>query len=153
MLAVPTVSSPITGAGAVVSVGGTRIPVTELIAGQNRRRTERMCQDPHMSKCVYVVCGVNRQGPPITFGVMVGNECVGGTAIAGGISLGFWATKGSDTAVLEGRLEGESVLERLGLTNPRVFARSNSGSATVINLWCTSVGQRAISQRELVPLE
>jgi len=87
MLAVPTVSSPITGASALVSVGGTRIHVTELIAGQNRGRTEGMCQDPHMSECVHVVCRVNRQGSPITFGVMVGNEAVGGTTVAGRISV------------------------------------------------------------------
>ena len=103
-----------------------------------------MCQDPHMSKCVHVVCRVNRQGSPTTFGVMVGNEGVGGTAVAGRISIGLWATKGSDTAVLEGGLEGESVLERLGLTDPCVFTRSNSGSATVINLRCTSVSQQAM---------
>lgn len=75
---------------------------------------------------------------------MVGNEGVGGTAVAGRISIGLWATKGSDTAVLEGGLEGESVLERLGLTDPCVFTRSNSGSATVINLRCTSVSQQAM---------
>ena len=144
MLTVPTVSSTIAGTGAVISVGSTRIPVTELIAGKNGGRTEGVRQDPHVSKCVHVVCGADCQGFSITFGVMIGNEGVGGTAVAGRISAGLWATKGSDTIVLEGGLEVESVLEGLGLTDPRVFARSNSGTATVINLWCTSVGQRAM---------
>jgi hypothetical protein len=44
----------------------------------------------------------------------------------------------------EGALEVESVLEGLDLADLHVFAGSNSGSATVINLWCTSVGQWAM---------
>jgi hypothetical protein len=143
MLAVPTISSAIAGTSAVVSVGSTRIPVTELVAGENSRRTEGMGQDPHVSKRVHA-CGVKCQGISIAFGVMIGNEGVGRTAVAGRISSGPWATKGSDTTVLEGALEVESVLEGLDLADLRVFGGSNSGSATVINLWCTSVGQRAM---------
>jgi len=93
-----------------------------------------MRQDPHVSKRVHVVCGVDCQGASIAFGVVIGNEGVGGTAVAEGISIGLWATKGDDTTVLEGGLEGESVLEGLDLTKSRVFGRSNSGSATVIDL-------------------
>ena len=148
MLAIPAVSSAIAGAGAVVSVGSTRISVGEQIAGENGRRTKGMDQDPHMSKCVHV-CGFDRQGVPVAFGIMVYNEGVGRTAVAGRIPIGFWAAKGSDTPALEGGLEGKSVLEGLGLAKPRVFARSNSDPATVINLWCTlqSVGGLR-SQRE-----
>ena len=144
MLAPPAVSSAIAGTSTVVSVGSTRIHVSELVAGKDRRRTEGMCQDPHMSKCVDVICRVNCQGASITFGIVIDNESVGGGAVAGRISIGLWGTEGSDAIVLEGGLEGESVLEGLGLTKPRVFAGSNSGSATVINLWCTLVSQRAM---------
>lgn len=65
---------------------------------------------------------------------MVDDECVGGTTVAGRITIGLWATKGSDTPALEGGLEVESILEGLGLTNPSVFARSDSGPATIIDL-------------------
>ena len=143
MLAIPAVSSAIAGTGAVVSVGSTRISVGEQIAGENGRRAKGMGQDPHMSKCVHVVCGVDRQGVPIAFGIMVDNEGVGRTAVAGRIPIGFWAAKGSDTPALEGGLEGKSVLEGLGLAKPRVFARSDSGPATVINLWCARFSQLA----------
>jgi len=153
MLAVPAVSSAIAGTSTVVSVGSTRIPVTELIAGKNCGRTEGVCQDPYMSKRVHVAGGASCQGLSITFGVMIGNEGVGGTAVAGRISIGFWATKGSDTTVLEGGLEVESVLEGLGLSDPRVFARSDPGPTTVINLWWTSIGQRTITQEGTIPLE
>ena len=70
---------------------------------------------------------------------MVCDEGVGRTTVAGRISLGLWTAKGNDTTVLKGGLEGESVLEGLNLTNPRVFARIYSSPAAVINLCRTSV--------------
>lgn len=77
MLAIPSVNSTIAGTSAVVPVGSTRIPVAELVAGKNGRGTKGMCQDPHMSKRVHVVCRVDCQGLSITFGIMVGDEGVG----------------------------------------------------------------------------
>jgi len=142
MLAVPAVGSAISVTSTLVPVGSTRIPVAELITGQNGRGTEGVCQDPHMSKCVHVICGVGGQGFAIAFGIVVGDEGVGRATVTGRISVGLWTTKGSDATVLEGGLEGESVLEGLGLTDPRIFARSDSSSAAVVNLWHTSVRQR-----------
>ena len=72
VLAVPPISSAIAGTSTVVSVGSTRIPVTELVAGKNCGRTEGMSQDPHMSKRVHVVGGASCQSLSITFGVMIG---------------------------------------------------------------------------------
>ena len=139
VLAVPTISSPIATAGTVVPVGSTRIPIAELVAGKNGGRAEGVCQDPHMSKCIHVVCGAGCQGITVTFRIMVGNEGVGGTTVAERIAVGLRATKGSDTTALEGGLEGESVLEGLDLTDPCIFVRSNSGPATVVDLYRSSV--------------
>jgi len=58
MLTVPAVGSAIAVTSTSVSVGSTRIPTAELVTGQNGRRAEGVCQYPHMSKCVHVVCGV-----------------------------------------------------------------------------------------------
>ena len=102
-----------------------------------------MGQDPDVSKGVHVVRGVDRQGCTIAFGIMVHNECVGGTTVAGRITIGLWGMEGGDTLILEGGLEGEGILEGLCLTNPGVFAGSDSRSATVIDLWCARVGQCA----------
>jgi len=134
MLAIPAVSATIAVAGAGVSVGSARITVAELVAGKNSGGPEGMCQDPHMGKCVHVVCGGGCQCLAITFGIMVDDEGVGGTTVTGRIAIGLWATKGSDAIALEGGLEGESVLEGLGLTKSCIFARSNSGPATVVDL-------------------
>jgi len=154
MLALPAVGPTIAVTGTLVPVGSTRIPVTELIAGEYGRGTEGVCQDPHMSKCVHVVCGVDRQGFAVAFGIVVSDEGVGRAAVAGRISVGLWTAKGSDATAFEGGLEGESVLEGLGLTNPRILARSDSSSATVVNLWHTSVRPwDAIPEGVLIPLE
>jgi hypothetical protein len=134
VLTVPAVSSPIVGTSAGISVRSARIHVAELIAGQDGRGAEGVCQDPHVSKCVHVVCGVDGQGLAVAFGVMVGDERVGETAVTGRISPGLWAAKGSDTIVLEGRLEIKCVLEGFDLTKPSVFAGGNTVPATVVNL-------------------
>jgi len=134
MLALPAVGPTIAVTSTLVPVGSTRIPVAELIAGEYGRGTEGVCQDPHMSKCVHIVCRVDRQGSAIAFGIVVSDEGVGRATVAGRISVGLWTAKGSDATALEGGLEGESVLEGLGLTDPRIFARSDSSSATVVNL-------------------
>ena len=75
---------------------------------------------------------------------MVGDEGVGGATVAGRIPTGLWATKGSDTVVLEGVLDVESVLEGLDLTDPCVFGGGDSTSATVVNLYRSSVSQRRV---------
>lgn len=93
-----------------------------------------MCQDPDMSKCVHVVWRVDGQGCSITLGIVIGNEGVRGTAVAGRIPVGLWGVKGRDAAVLEGGLDAESVLEGLGLANGRIFARSDFPGPVVINL-------------------
>jgi len=135
VLAVPAISSAVAVARTGVSVGSTRIPIAELIAGQNGRRTEGVCQDPHVGERVHVVCGARCQCLPVTFGIMVGDEGVGGTTVTGRIAIGLWATKGSDPVGLEGGLEVESVLEGLDLTKPCIFGGSNSASTTIVNLY------------------
>lgn len=139
VLAVPAVGSRISGASTRVSVGCARILIAELIAGQNGRRTEGMCQDPDVSERVHVVCGVYGQGLTVAFRVMVRDEGVGETAVTRRIPLGLWTTEGSDTVVLERRLEIECVLEGFDLTKPGVFARGNAIPATVVNLRCAPV--------------
>ena len=139
MLAIPAVGSTIAVTSTGVSVGSTRITVAELVAGQNGRRTEGMCQDPDVSKCVYVVCRAGCQCLAVAFGIVVGDEGVGGTTVTGRIAIGLWVTKRGDATVLEGGLEVESVLECLNLTKPCVFARSDAGSATVVDLQGSSV--------------
>lgn len=101
-----------------------------------------MGQNPHVGKCVHVVGGVDRQRLAVAFRIVVGDEGVGGATVTRGISPGLWVTKGGDSAVLEGRLEVESVLESLDLTEPGVFAGGNAAPATVVNLWCVPVSHQ-----------
>ena len=147
MLAVPAISSAVTITRTGVSVGSTRVPVAELITGQNGWGTERMCQDPHMSECVHIVCGAGCQCLAVTFGIMVGDEGVGGTTVTGRIAIGLWTTKGSDPVGLEGGLEVESVLKGLDLTEPCIFGRSNAGSSTIVNLHRGWVSQWNVTPR------
>lgn len=134
MLTVPAIGPPVAGTSASVVVGGTRIPIAELITGQNGGRTEGVCQNPHVSKCVHVVWRVDGQGLTVAFRIVVGDEGIGGTAVTGRVSLGLWIKKGCDAIVLEGGLEIESVLEGLDLTERSVFAWDDTGPSTVVNL-------------------
>ena len=77
MLAVPAVGSPVTATSTGVSVGSTRITIAKLVARQHGRRTEGVCQDPHMSKRVHVICGTWCQSRAVTFGIVVDDEGVG----------------------------------------------------------------------------
>ena len=139
MLTIPAVSSTIAVTGTIISVGSARIRVAELIAGEDGGRAEGMGQDPYVSKCVRVACRVDCQSSPITFGIMVGDERVGGTAITGRVAIGLWTTERSNATALEGGFDVESILEGLELTDPCIFPRSNSGSAAVVDLYHSSV--------------
>jgi len=66
---------------------------------------------------------------------MIGDKGVGGTAVIGRIAFGLWATEGSDPIGFEGGFEVESILEGLNLTKTRIFAGSNPGPATIVNLY------------------
>ena len=134
VLTIPAIGSAIAGTCAGVSVGSAGIHTAELIAGEDGGRTERMSQDPDVSERVHVVRGVDGESLTVAFGIMVGDEGVGGTTVAGRITLGLWTTKGSETAGLESRLEIESVLEGLDLTEPGVFTGGDTRSAAVVDL-------------------
>lgn len=113
-----------------------------------------MCQNPHMSKCVHVVWRVGRQCCTVTFGIVVGDEGVRGTAVGGRIPVGLWGMKGRDAIGLKGGLDVKSVLEGLDLANPGIFGRSDFPGPVVIDLEWTSVGDRAMMiEGDLAPPE
>jgi len=83
MLTVPSVSSTVSVASAVVSVRSSLIRVTELVTGQNGRSPPRMGQYPNMSEGVDVVWRVDGQTLAVAFRIVGGDESVGSAAGAG----------------------------------------------------------------------
>ena len=141
MLAVPSVSSSITVASAVVPVRSALIFVAELVAGKDRRSAPRMSQDPNVSEGVDVVRRVGVQGIAVTFRIVVGDEGIGSTAGAGGVTVGFGVLERRDSTVLECRLESESILEGLSLAESGVFSGGDASSSTVVNLQWIAVSK------------
>ena len=134
MLTVPAVRACVAVTCTSVPIGSAGVPVAELIAGEDSRRAEGMCQNPDMGECVHVVCRGGGQCRPVTLGIVVGDEGVRGSAVAGRIPVGLWVVKGSDAVGLEGGLDVESVLEGLHLADTGVFGRSDLPGPVVIDL-------------------
>ena len=86
MLAVPTVSSTVSVASAVVPVWSALITVVELVAGQDGGTAPWMGQDPNVSEGVDIVWRVDGQSSTIAFRIVIGDEGVGGAARAGRVT-------------------------------------------------------------------
>jgi hypothetical protein len=141
VLAVPSVGSSITVASTVVPVWSALIFVAELVARKDSGSAPWVSQNPNVSEGVDVVWRVGVQGVTVSLRIMVGDECVGSAAGAGRVAVGFRVLERGDSAVLECRLESESILEGLSLTESGIFSGGDASSSTVVNLQWIAVSK------------
>jgi len=86
MLAVPPVSSSVSATSTRVPVWSALVAAAELVTGQNGGSAPWMSQDPNVSEGVHVIGRADGQRLAVTFRIVVGDECVGGAARAGGVT-------------------------------------------------------------------